>query len=59
MEGEALSVSLSFFEKVILKELRNNNVSIFAGAGLSRGSGFVDWKELLQDIAIEKIRRRV
>lgn len=47
MEGEALSVSLSF------------NVSIFAGAGLSRGSGFVDWKELLQDIAIEKIRRRV
>ncbi|WP_209366274.1 SIR2 family protein [Sediminibacillus dalangtanensis] len=37
----------------MLKELRNNNLAIFAGAGLSRGSGFVDWKELLRDIADE------
>ncbi|WP_421536041.1 SIR2 family protein [Priestia sp. D3YE.R1] len=48
-----MSVSLSLFEKAILKELRNNNLSIFAGAGLSRGSGFVDWRGLLQDIAEE------
>ncbi|CQR45868.1 hypothetical protein BN1058_00108 [Paraliobacillus sp. PM-2] len=40
-------------EKAILKELKNNNLAVFAGAGLSRGSGFVDWKELLRDIADE------
>lgn len=47
------AISISTFEKAILKELENNNVSIFAGAGLSRGSGFVDWKGLLRDIASE------
>jgi len=40
-------------EKNIIKELRNSNLAIFAGAGLSRGSGFVDWKGLLKDIADE------
>lgn len=40
-------------EKTIIKELRNNNLAVFAGAGLSRGSGFVDWKGLLKDIADE------
>lgn len=53
MEGEVLNISLSTFEKAILKELKNNNISIFAGAGLSRGSGYVDWKGLLKDIAAE------
>ncbi|RIW32554.1 hypothetical protein D3H55_13305 [Bacillus salacetis] len=48
-----MSTSLSVFEKAILKEIRNNNLSIFAGAGLSRGSGFVDWRGLLRDIATE------
>jgi hypothetical protein len=48
-----VSTSLAVFEKAILKELRNNNLSIFAGAGLSRGSGFVDWRGLLRDIAAE------
>lgn len=40
-------------ERTLIKELRNKNLAIFAGAGLSRGSGFVDWKGLLKDIADE------
>lgn len=47
------SVSIKKFEKDILNELKNNNLNVFAGAGLSRGSGFVNWKELLKDIAEE------
>lgn len=50
---KSISTSVTVFEKAVLKELRNNNLAIFAGAGLSRGSGFVDWKELLSDIADE------
>lgn len=49
----SLSTSIKTFEREILKELNNNNLNIFAGAGLSRGSGFVDWKELLREIAFE------
>lgn len=39
------------FEESIIKELKNNNLAIFAGAGLSRASGFVDWATLLSGIA--------
>ena len=39
------------FEDNIVKELKNNNLAIFAGAGLSRSSGFVDWATLLSGIA--------
>lgn len=48
-----MSTSIRSFERAVLKELRNNNLAIFAGAGLSRGSGFVDWRGLLRDIAEE------
>lgn len=48
-----MSIPLTSFERAILKELRNNNLSIFAGAGLSRGLGFVDLRGLLRDIATE------
>lgn len=48
-----MSTSIAMFERVVLKELRNKNLAIFAGAGLSRGSGFVDWRGLLKDIASE------
>ncbi|HDX9575019.1 TPA: SIR2 family protein [Bacillus mobilis] len=48
-----MSISIGSFERAALKELRNNNLAIFAGAGLSRGSGFVDWRGLLRDIAEE------
>lgn len=41
------------FKKDFLKELEEQNVAIFAGAGLSVASGHVDWKGLLKDFANE------
>ena len=32
-------------------EINSGDAAIFAGAGLSASSGFVNWKELLRDIA--------
>jgi hypothetical protein len=34
-----------------VKDLRSGNASIFVGAGMSRGAGYVDWKGLLSEIA--------
>lgn len=53
MSLESEAVSIKKFEKAILNELKNNNLNVFAGAGLSIGNGFVDWKELLREIAEE------
>lgn len=39
-----------FIERYV-KEIKNNNAAIFAGAGFSKGAGFVNWQELLQDVA--------
>ncbi|AYN03087.1 SIR2 family protein [Flavobacterium sp. 140616W15] len=36
-----------------VKDLNNNSAAIFAGAGLSVPVGFVNWKELLNDLATE------
>ena len=33
--------------------IQNGNAAIFGGAGLSRASGFVDWKELLRPLALD------
>lgn len=41
------------FIKEFVNDLTENNVAIFAGAGMSRGAGYVDWAELLNDIANE------
>lgn len=41
------------FIKDFVIDLTENNVAIFAGAGMSKGAGFVDWAELLSDIADE------
>lgn len=41
------------FIKDFVKDLRDDNVAIFAGAGMSKACGFVDWKQLLTDIADE------
>ena len=41
------------FLRDVGKELEEENVAIFAGAGLSTGVGFVNWKELLRPIADE------
>lgn len=39
------------FVETFVKELDEENVAIFAGAGLSVEAGYVDWKKLLQPIA--------
>lgn len=39
------------FIKDFVKDLAENNVAIFAGAGMSKSCGYVDWAELLRDIA--------
>lgn len=41
------------FIKDFVKDLTENNVALFAGAGMSKGAGYVDWSELLSDIADE------
>lgn len=41
------------FVETFVKELEEENVAIFAGAGLSVGAGYVDWRKLLQPIAQE------
>lgn len=41
------------FVKDFVRDLENGSVAIFAGAGMSKGAGFVDWSELLHDIAYE------
>jgi hypothetical protein len=46
-------VSIEKFVSEITDELRERNVAIFAGAGLSVAGGFVDWKGLLKPLADE------
>ncbi len=43
----------NLFINEFTKRLRDGNVAIFAGAGLSVAAGFVNWKQLLKDIALE------
>ncbi len=42
----------TFIERYV-SELRENNVAIFAGAGMSSSAGYVDWRELLRPLARE------
>src|ERR1700679_2357110 len=39
------------FIETFVKELEEENVAIFAGAGLSVGAGYINWKTLLEPIA--------
>ena len=39
------------FLREYVKAIRDGNAAVFAGAGLSRQSGFVVWKELLRPLA--------
>lgn len=41
------------FKKKYVKALREDTAAIFAGAGLSIPAGYVNWKDLLKDIAEE------
>jgi len=44
---------LSRFVDTYTKAIKESNAAIFAGAGLSIPAGFVNWKNLLRDIAAE------
>ncbi len=46
-----MSPEIESFIRDYVKHLSEGNAAIFAGAGMSRGAGFVDWKELLREIA--------
>lgn len=46
-------VSRKTLVKNLVKELKAENLAIFAGAGLSMPAGFVDWKNLLKEVADE------
>lgn len=41
------------FKRAFAKAIKDGYAAIFAGAGLSMASGFVDWKGLLNDLAKE------
>ena len=50
MEGlfEMSDREIELFIKDFLKEIREDNAAIFAGAGLSASAGFVNWRELIR-----------
>jgi hypothetical protein len=48
MTTEALSAAT--FIREFTRELHNKNAAVFAGAGLSTASGYVDWRGLLREI---------
>ncbi len=48
-----MPIKKDIFISEILKELEEENVAVFAGAGLSMPAGYVSWKGLLEPIAKE------
>lgn len=46
-----MSVSRKMLIEKFAQAIQEGNAGIFAGAGLSRPSGYVDWKELLRPLA--------
>lgn len=48
-----INAEIEAFIRDFVNDLSEGNVAIFAGAGLSKSAGFVDWPELLSDIAEE------
>ena len=46
-----MSISKEELIRNYAKAIREGNAAIFGGAGLSRPSGFVDWKGLLRPLA--------
>ena len=58
MSAEAIAEDV--FIREFTRELHNKNAAVFAGAGLSMGSGYVDWanllKEIIQDLGLDPAR---
>ena len=49
----AFSAEIERFIREYSKEIEEKNAAIFAGAGLSVGAGYVEWRKLLKPIADE------
>ncbi len=47
------SSEIEAFIKDFVKDLSEDNAAVFAGAGMSKAAGYVDWPEMLRDIAQE------
>lgn len=48
-----LNNEIEAFIKDYVNDLAENNAAVFAGAGMSKVAGYVNWSELLKDIADE------
>jgi hypothetical protein len=48
-----LNKEIKSFVKEFVKDLMENNVAIFAGAGMSKTAGYVNWSDLLKDITTD------
>lgn len=48
-----METNFDTFYNDVVDSLQNRSLAIFAGAGLSVSAGFVDWKNLLRDIAAD------
>ena len=48
--GKKIETNASI-EILLLKEIKNNSAAMFIGAGFSKSAGYVDWKNLLKDVA--------
>ncbi|MBQ9779423.1 MAG: SIR2 family protein [Clostridia bacterium] len=44
-------VEITEFEKNYIKAIQDGSAAIFAGAGIGRSSGYMDWKNLLKEFA--------
>lgn len=51
-------IELDAFVDKFVKEIKYDNAAIFVGAGFSKSSGFVDWKNLLKCV-VEELRLNV
>ncbi|WP_088224929.1 SIR2 family protein [Desulfosporosinus sp. FKB] len=45
--------SIQEFIRTYSRAIEESNAAIFAGAGLSKPAGYVNWKELLRDVALD------
>lgn len=50
--NQEINKKISYLDQIVLA-LRNKHLTIFAGAGLSAKSGYVDWKHLLEPMAYQ------
>ena len=44
-------VTITEFEKSYIKAIQDGSAAIFAGAGIGKSSGYMDWKNLLKEFA--------